>query len=338
MIRTLLSASLAALLAVAAPASAQESRPDRPTYGPRLERYDYPFPVRTYGFTSQRQPLEMTYMDVAPTGSANGRTAVLLHGKNFCAATWAPTIRVLADAGFRVVAIDQIGFCKASKPDAYQFSLPQLATNTRGLLDSLNIDRAVVIGHSMGGMLASRFAIMHPDAVEHLVLVNPIGLEDWQAEGVPYASLDAAYANERRTNFDSIKAYQQKVYYDGQWRPEYDEPVAMLAGMYTGPGGDAVAWNQAQTSDMIFTQPIAHEFARIAAPTTLIIGGTDRTAPGANRASTEVQARLGQYPALGRRTAEAIPDATLIEFSDLGHAPQTQDPDRFHEALLKALN
>ena len=338
MIRTLLSASLAALLAVAAPASAQESRPDRPTYGPRLEGYDYPFPVQTYAFTSQRQPLEMTYMDVAPTGPANGRTAVLLHGKNFCAATWGPTIRVLAEAGFRVIAVDQIGFCKASKPAAYQFSLPQLATNTTGLLDSLDIDRAVIIGHSMGGMLASRFAIMHPDAVEHLVLVNPIGLEDWQAEGVPYAPLETAYANERRTTFDSIKAYQQKVYYDGQWRPEYDEPVAMLAGMYAGPGGDAVAWNQAQTSDMIFTQPIAHEFARIAAPTTLIIGGTDRTAPGANRASPEIQARLGQYPALGRRTAEAIPDATLIEFSDLGHAPQTQDPDRFHEALLKALN
>lgn len=335
--RPLLPAAFAVLIA-ATTASAQDLAQDRPTYGPRLEGYVYPFPVQTHAFESQRQPLEMTYMDVAPTGPANGRTALLLHGKNFCAATWAPTIRVLAQAGFRVIAVDQIGFCKASKPAAYQFSLPQLATNTKGLLDSLNIDRAVIVGHSMGGMLAARFAIQHPDAVEHLVLVNPIGLEDWQAEGVPYAPLDAAYANERRTTFDSIKAYQQKVYYDGEWRAEYDEPVAMLAGMYAGPGGDAVAWNQAQTSDMIFTQPIAHEFARIAAPTTLIIGGTDRTAPGANRASPEVQARLGQYPALGRRTAEAIPDATLVDFPDLGHAPQTQDPDRFHAALLKALN
>jgi pimeloyl-ACP methyl ester carboxylesterase len=337
MIRTLLSASLAALLAVGAPASAQESQPDRPSYGPRLEGYDYPFPVETYRFTSQRQPLEMTYMDVAPTGPANGRTAVLLHGKNFCAATWAPTVRVLADAGFRVVAVDQIGFCKASKPAAYQFSLPQLAANTHALLQSLNIDRAVVVGHSMGGMLGARFAIQHPNAVERLVLVNPIGLEDWQAEGVPYAPLDAAFASERRTTFNSIKAYQQRVYYDGEWRPDYDEPVAMLAGMYAGPGGEIVAWNQAQTSDMIFTQPIVHELGRITAPTTLIIGGTDRTAPGANRASPEVQARLGQYPELGRRTAEAIPNATLMPFPDLGHAPQTQDPDRFHAALRKAV-
>jgi pimeloyl-ACP methyl ester carboxylesterase len=275
-------------------------------------------------------------MDVAPTGPANGRTAVLLHGKNFCAATWAPTIRILADAGYRVVAIDQIGFCKASKPANYQFSLPQLATNTRGLLESLGVTRAVIVGHSMGGMLAARFAIMHPQAVERLVLVNPIGLEDWQAEGVPYAPLDAAFAAERRTTFDSIKAYQQRFYYDGRWQPRYDEPVAMLAGMYAGPDGEIVAWNQAQTSDMIFTQPVAHEFRRIQAPTTLIIGGTDRTAPGANRASAEVQARLGRYPELGRRAAAAIPGAALIEFPDLGHAPQIQDPDRFHAALLRA--
>ena len=323
MIRALLPAAFAALMSV--PAAAQ----DRPTYGPRLEGYDYPHPVRVHAFESQRQPLEMTYMDVAPTGPANGRTAVLLHGKNFCAATWAPTIAVLAEAGFRVVAVDQIGFCKASKPTGYQFSLPQLAANTKGLLDALEIEKAVVIGHSMGGMLGARFAIQHPEAVERLVLVNPIGLEDWQAEGVPYATLDTAFAGERRTTFDSIKAYQRRFYYDGDWRPEYDAPVEMLAGLYAGPGGEIVAWNQAQTSDMIFTQPVVHEFDRINAPTTLIIG--------ANRAPEAVQARLGLYPQLGRRTAEAIPNARLVLFDDLGHAPQTEDPDRFHQALLEAL-
>ena len=325
--------ALSCALLSATAASAQ----DRPTYGPRLEGYAYPHPVQSFAFTSQRQPLEMTYMDVAPSGPANGRTVVLLHGKNFCAATWAPTIEVLSQAGFRVLAVDQVGFCKASKPSAYQFSLPQLAENTRALMAHAGVERAVIVGHSMGGMLGARFAIQHPEAVERLVLVNPIGLEDWQAEGVPYAPLDAAYETERKTSFDSIKAYQRKFYYDGDWKPEYDAPVEMLAGMYAGPGGDAVAWNQAQTSDMIFTQPIVHELGLISAPTTLIIGQTDRTAPGANRASPEVQARLGDYSALGRRTAEAVPNARLVEFEDLGHAPQIEDPDRFHRALLDAL-
>jgi pimeloyl-ACP methyl ester carboxylesterase len=325
--------ALSCALLSATAASAQ----DRPAYGPRLEGYDYPHPVRTFAFTSQRQPLEMTYMDVAPGGPANGRTVVLLHGKNFCAATWAPTIEVLSQAGFRVLAVDQIGFCKASKPQGYQFSLAQLAANTRALMTHAEVERAVIVGHSMGGMLGARFAIQHPEAVERLVLVNPIGLEDWQAEGVPYALLDAAYETELKTSFDSIKAYQRRFYYDGDWKPDYDAPVEMLAGMYMGSARESVAWNQAQTSDMIFTQPVVHELGRIAAPTTLIIGQTDRTAPGANRASPEIQTRLGDYPLLGRRTAEAIPNATLVEFEDLGHAPQIEDPTRFHRALLDAL-
>lgn len=328
----------AVLLAAPSLSAAQTTDPlDRPAYGLRLEGYDYPYPVQVWTFESQRQSLEMTYMYVAPTGPANGRTAVLLHGKNFCAATWAPTIKVLSEAGYRVVAIDQIGFCKASKPGGYQFSLAQLAENSEGLLKHLGIERASLIGHSMGGMLAARFAIQNPAMVERLVLVNPIGLEDWQAEGVPYASLDDAFAGEQRTTFDSIKAYQQKFYYGGEWRPEYDPPVAMLAGMYAGPGRDAVAWNQAQTSDMIFTQPVVHEFARIIAPTTLIIGETDRTAPGATRATPEVQARLGLYTELGPKTAEAIQGAKLVQLPGLGHAPQIQDPTRFHEVLLTTL-
>lgn len=78
----------------------------------------------------------MAYLDVAPTGKPNGHTAVLLHGKNFCAATWEQTIAALSTAGYRVIAPDQVGFCKSSKPAAYQFSFAQLADNTQALLKS----------------------------------------------------------------------------------------------------------------------------------------------------------------------------------------------------------
>src|SRR5207247_2116448 len=74
-----------------------------PAYGPELEGFDYPFPVGRFDFTSQRQPLHMSYLDVAPE-KPGGRTVVLLHGKNFCAGTWESTIRALTQAGFRVVA------------------------------------------------------------------------------------------------------------------------------------------------------------------------------------------------------------------------------------------
>ncbi|KRG71140.1 alpha/beta fold hydrolase [Pseudoxanthomonas dokdonensis] len=331
MLRTLVLTILAAVAPV--PALAAQSV----VYGERLEGFDYPYEVREYAFESQGQSLEMAYMDVAPATAANGMTVVLLHGKNFCGATWEATIKELAGNGYRVVAPDQIGFCRSSKPRGYQFSFHQLAANTHALLQQAGVDKAIIIGHSMGGMLATRYALDFPQATTQLVLVNPIGLEDWAAKGVPYASIDASYAQERKTSFDSIKAYQSKFYYDGQWKPEYDRWVGMLAGMYAGPGAANVAWNQAQTSDMLFTQPVVHEFSRLRAPVLLMIGGRDRTAPGANRASAKVASTLGDYPALGRLAARTIADATLVEFPELGHSPQVQDPAQFHRALLPRL-
>ena len=173
----------------------------QPTYGPHLEGFEYPHPIKRFEFSSQRQPLTMAYMDVAPAGKANGRAVVLMHGKNFCAATWEESIEVLSQKGYRVIAPDQIGFCSSSKPEAYQFNFAQLAHNTRALLQSLDIEQATVIGHSMGGMLASRFALNYPQTVEQLVLVNPIGLEDWQEKGVPYAPIEELYQSELKIDF-----------------------------------------------------------------------------------------------------------------------------------------
>ena len=319
------------LASCTASANAQEA------YGPQLEGFAYPHPIQRFELTSQGKALSMAFMEVGAKGTPNGRTVVLLHGKNFCGATWEQTIEVLTKAGYRVIVPDQIGFCTSSKPEGYQFSLNQLAANTHALLASRGIERATIIGHSMGGMLAARYAISYPQTVEQLVLVNPIGLEDWQAAGVPYATIDQLYQTELKTSFDSIKAYQQKFYYDGNWKPEYDRWVSMQAGMYAGPGKTIVALNQAQTSDMIFTQPVVHEFGRIKAPTLLLIGGKDRTAPGANRAPKEVAEKLGNYPELGKGTAKAIPNATLVEFPELGHSSQVEAPDRFHDALLRGL-
>lgn len=306
------------------------------TYGPELEGFAYPFPVERLTFPSQGQTLAMAFMDIAPA-TPNGTTVVLLHGKNFCAATWEATIRELADAGYRVIVPDQIGFCRSTKPAHYQYTFHQLASNTKALLASRGVERTVIVGHSMGGMIAARYALMFPEAVSRLVMINPLGLEDWKAEGVPYATVDQNHQAELRTTAETIRNYQLRYYYNGVWKPEYDRWVGMAAGLYAGSGRALVTWNQALTSDMIFTQPVVHEFGSLRVPTVLMIGGMDRTAPGAARAAPEVAKRLGNYPELGRRAARAIPGAVLVEFPDLGHSPQVEAPARFHEAFLKAL-
>ncbi|WP_233829300.1 alpha/beta fold hydrolase [Paraburkholderia sp. ZP32-5] len=320
----------------AASASAPAVEDPGPAYGPELEGFNYPAPVARFEFTSQGVPLQMAYMDVKPA-HPNGRTIVLLHGKNFCSATWDATIHRLSDAGYRVVAPDQIGFCKSSKPEHYQYSFQQLARNTHALLESIGVTDATVVGHSTGGMLAIRYALMYPRETQQLVLVNPIGLEDWKAKGVPSLSVDQWYQRELKTTADGIRRYEQSTYYAGQWRADYEPWVQMLAGMYRGPGKQIVAWNSALLYDMIYTQPVVYELGQLQMPTLLLIGQKDTTAIGKDAAPPAVRAKIGHYPELGRAAAKAIPHATLVEFAGLGHAPQMQDPDAFHKALLDGL-
>jgi pimeloyl-ACP methyl ester carboxylesterase len=321
----------AALCMAAACSHAQE-----PVYGAELEGFTYPEPVQRYDFSSQRQTMHMAYIDMQPA-TPNGKTVVLLHGKNFCAATWEGTLRVLQQKGYRVIAPDQIGFCKSSKPASYQYTFQQLAHNTKALLDTLGITRVTLIGHSTGGMLAARYALMFPQNVEQLVMVNPIGLEDWKAEGVPALSIDQWYQRELQVTAERIRNYERATYYVNEWRPQYETWVQMLAGMFRGPGKETVAWHSALLYDMIVTQPVLYEFGQISVPALLLIGEKDNTAIGKDLVTAEIRARLGNYPVLARRAAAAIPGARLVTFAALGHAPQMQDPEQFHQALLAGL-
>jgi pimeloyl-ACP methyl ester carboxylesterase len=107
----------------------------------------------------------MAFMDLAPAGP-NGRTVVLLHGKNFYAATWEATITTLTGGWLsrhrtgpdRLLQVHQAGAASVQLA-------PQLAENTRALLTSRGVRRATIVRHSMGGMLAARYALMDPDAV-----------------------------------------------------------------------------------------------------------------------------------------------------------------------------
>jgi pimeloyl-ACP methyl ester carboxylesterase len=303
---------------------------------PFLADFQYPHPVHRYEFRSQNKVVWMSYMDITAE-KPNGRNIVLLHGKNFCGATWERVIPSLSAAGYRVVVPDQIGFCRSAKPAGYQTSLHQLAANTHQLLVSLGITRAIILGHSMGGMLAMRYALQFPDGTSALVLVNPIGLEDWTSKGVPMATVDELYAKELKTDASTIRAYQQKFYYHGDWKPAYDRWVDMLAGMYRGKDGHMVALAQARSTDVLQGQPVIHEIERIKAPALLLIGELDRTALGADRAPPEIANTLGYYPVLAREAARRIPSARLATFPDLGHAPQIEAPERFNTALIRGL-
>ena len=271
-------------------------------------------------------------MDVQPQ-NAIGKTIVLLHGKNFNGAYWEQTARALTQSGFRVIIPDQIGFGKSSKPDHFQYSFHQLAANTKQILDNLKISKAIILGHSMGGMVATRFALMYPEIVEKLILENPIGLEDYKLK-VPYQSVDKWYQSELKSNFESIKKYQLISYYDGKWKDQYTRWVNLSAGWTLNKDYPKVAWNNALTYDLIMTQPVVYELQNIKAPTLLIVGQRDRSAVGKNYASQEDQKTLGNYPELGKKTHNLIKSSELVELDNIGHLPHIEDFERFIKPLL----
>lgn len=297
-----------------------------------LTNYEYPFPVHFLELSSQRQYMQMFYMDVKPE-NYNQKNIVLLHGKNFNGAYWETTIKALTAAGYRVIVPDQIGFGKSSKPDNFQYTFQQLAENTKKLLDHLGIPKATILGHSMGGMLATRFALMYPEMTEKLVLENPIGLEDWKLV-VPYKPVDWWYESELKQNYQAIKSYQMANYYDGKWNPEYQKWAELSAGWTTDSEYDKVAWNSALLYDMIFTQPVLYEFKNIQAPTLLIIGTRDKTALGKLLVSDEIRATMGNYAELGKRTQKAIPNSKLVEIANTGHLPHIESFDQFIKPLI----
>ena len=201
---------------------------------------------------------------------------------------------------------------------------------------SLKIKKSIVIGHSMGGMLASRFALMYPQFTQQLILVNPIGLENY-LKYVDYKDTNFFYKNELAKTPEKIKTYQQKNYYAGHWNDQYEALTHFMIGQLQGPDKKQVAWVNAQTYDMIFTQPVITEFKDLSVPVRLIIGTRDRTGPGRNWKKPGVDYEMGRYDRLGSTAARLIPDAVLYELTGLGHLPHVENFERFTDVLDQAL-
>jgi pimeloyl-ACP methyl ester carboxylesterase len=339
-VKAILSALLlASCLTAAPPAARADDAGDAPTYatplGIALETYPYPYPVRFLELEVERQPVRLAYMDVAPTRNANGRAVLLLHGKNFYGSYWEGTIKALAEAGYRVVVPDQIGFGKSAKPEIH-YSFDLLASHTAKLLDHLKVEKAAVVGHSMGGMLAVRFARNYPDRTTHLVLENPIGLEDYRFK-VPPRGTEQIYEEElKNTDPAKIRAFLRR--YVVEWKPEvYERYVEVRARVPLSGEYPRFAMASALTYQMIYQQPVRHEFSLINAPTLLVIGQEDRTTLGRGFVPEEVLKTLGQYPELGKAAAKDIPGSQLLELPGVGHIPHLEIPDKFHDALLHFL-
>ena len=240
-----------AAAAPAAPAPALPSYANAEPLGTAMENWAYPYPVRMLQFEVEGKPVRMAYMDVQPE-QPNGQTIVLLHGKNFGADYWANTLKALSGYGYRVIAPDQIGFGKSSKPEI-RYTFAMLAENTARLLDHLKVNRVAVIANSMGGMLGVHFARRYPERVTALVLENPLGLEDYVKSIPPQQTtnlvkLEMAQTPASYRNF--VKGYFPN------WKPEFEHFVEQFARVQLSGEYPHFANVSALTYQMIYDGPI----------------------------------------------------------------------------------
>ena len=299
----------------------------------RLSAWPYPYPLIEFKTSLQGQPASMMYMDVPAQGKQKG-AVLLFHGKNFSSDYWKLTIPALTQAGYRVIAPDQIGFGKSSKPDV-QYHFDDLAENTQALLMSLKIKQVSVIANSMGGMVGVRFARLYPQTVLKLVLENPLGLEDYSKDIPPQQNDDLLKLEMAQTEVSYRKFLQS---YFPNWQPAYEQFIEVYVRVQKGPDYPAYARASVLTYQMIAEKPVVNDLPQLKMPVLLVIGQSDRTVFGRRFAPPEAVKSLGNFPQLGRKAAQLSPNAKLVPIDNVGHVPHVEVPAVFNKAVIEFLN
>jgi pimeloyl-ACP methyl ester carboxylesterase len=288
----------------------------------------YPFPSTYLPLTVYGQDVRMAFMDVPPLGQPNGHTVLVLHGHNFAGFYFGGPIEALRKEGFRVVVPDQIGYGRSSKP-IIPYNFTDMARNTRAILQSLKIERVMIVGHSMGSMLTARFATQYPAMVERLVFYNPIGVVDSRFNGAAN-SVDESYKRILAGTYQSVRGGLMRYvsHNPAAWTPEFEKYARVRYAWTLSGDWPRLAMVQALTGQMLSQDPVVDDWAHIKAPT-LAFGGAEDSLPG----------NADVFKARMKYIAETIPNGNgrLHLIPGLGHVPHLEAPEKTYPPLIAFL-
>ncbi|WP_300544992.1 alpha/beta fold hydrolase [Maricaulis sp.] len=239
-------------------------------------------------------------------GPRNAPAVVMIHGFSHSLESWDDWAADLS-SGYRVVRLDLPGHGLTGPDPQRRYSVDETVTFLGGVLDALDIRRASLVGNSLGGLVAWRYAAGHPDRVRALVLVAPGG---YSINGVTEDPVAVPMA----VNFYLTQAPQAMI--GAATSALFGDPSRMDPGLpgrvHTMMRRDGVGEAMVQRLE-VFTLPDPEaDLARVQAPTLILWGGRDRMIP----------------PEHGRRFDADIPESTLIVHDDLGHIPHEEAPRR----------
>jgi pimeloyl-ACP methyl ester carboxylesterase len=254
--------------------------------------------------------------------AGEGPPVLLIHGYADSSYTWHKNIGPLAEAGFRVLAVDLPGLGESEIPQGFDFTPEAMARTVLAFLDQKGLDRVHLVGNSMGGNLSLYLAVNHPERVDRIVPTDPACYLPERHKIVtalarnsiaaalirPLVGPWAYHIGLRRTyhNPDKItpQIYAQKT--NAFHRPEYPDTLIRLGGAYFGETFETTS----------------KRFGEIDAPTLLIWGETDR---------------LVNTKYFAERLHRDLPGSQLVVIENSGHLPHQETPEIFNPRVIDFL-
>jgi non-heme chloroperoxidase len=244
-------------------------------------------------------------LDVLEAGDPGGAPVVFLHGLSDSRRSWELVLPGLPES-IRAIAVSQRGHGDSERPES-GYRPRDFADDIRALLDTLQIDRAVVVGHSMGSTVARRFAVDHGGRTHSLVLVGSLATF---ADNTAIAELSEAVASlTDPIDPDFVREFQESTF-------ARSIPAAFLETVMAESRKVPVRVYRDALAGLV-EDDVSGDLARIGAPTLLVWGDQDALVPSADQ----------------DRLSAAIHNARLSVYGGTGHAPPWEEPQRFANEL-----
>ena len=242
--------------------------------------------------------------------AGSGPTVILLHGLGGSSVVWNFNIGPLAEK-FHVVVPDQIGFGKSDKP-LVNYRIRTYVDFLDQFCKQLKIERATLVGNSMGGWIAAMYTASFPDRVDKLVLVDAAGY-------APPKDVDTrAFFSLNPTTRAGTKILLSKVFYNKAFQTDAAIDQAIATRMAAGDGYTIKSITESIIRGEDFLDDVVKTIKQ---PTLIIWGRQDGLVPLAN----------------GERFNKDIAGSKMVVIDECGHIPNTEKPGEFNAALLKFL-
>lgn len=242
--------------------------------------------------------------------AGSGPTVILLHGLGGSSQNWTLNITPLAQK-FRVIVPDQIGFGNSDKPFIH-YRIGTYVDYLDQFCKQLKIERASLVGNSMGGWIAAAYTVAFPEHVDRLVLVDAAGYAP--PPNFDYRTLYGLNPSTR----EGMKQVAARVFYNKLFQSDALIDAAMAARITAGDGYTITSMIESITRGEDF---LDNRVKTIKHPTLVVWGRQDGLTPLAD----------------GERFKKEIPNSTLLVIDECGHVPQFEKAAEFNAALLKFL-